>query len=125
MTPAPFADPTAPFDADAAKKAIGDSMFNLVKLMMPLPGASPDPSLADSFMTSVTGALAAGSQAISEVKRIRDDVAQMRDSHRPRPHADPTAAGALCEACSLAGSLTAWPCSVWTAAERILTHRQP
>lgn len=124
MIPSAFTDPAAAFDADAAHRSIGDSMVTLVKLMMPIPGAAPDPELASSFMTSITTSLAAGSAAVAEVKRLRTDLAHLRDSHRPRPHADPTAAGALCEACSLHGVLAAWPCSAWTAVERILTHRQ-
>lgn len=124
MIPQAFTDPAAAFDVEAANRTIGESMVNLVKLMMPMPGSEPDPELANSFMTSITTALAAGSGAVAEVKRLRADLAQMRDSHRPRPHADPTAAGALCEACSLHGALTAWPCGTWTSVERILAHGQ-
>ncbi|MFC1420800.1 hypothetical protein [Streptacidiphilus cavernicola] len=114
--------PEAPFDADVANKAIGAALVNLVKLMLPAPGQGPDPELAETLMPALTGALTAGSAAVAEVRRVREAVATMRDGHRPRPHADTTAPGALCESCSLHGALIPWPCAAWTSAEQILAH---
>ena len=124
MIPSKFADPNAPFDADASGKAIGGAISSLIKLSFPTPGAELDPDAAAAFMTTITEALAAAGHALAEVKRIRGALTAMRDGHRPRPHTDPTAPGALCDACSLHGALITWPCTPWTAAEQILTHNQ-
>jgi hypothetical protein len=121
----PTDTPATPFVVDDAHKAIGQAIAGLVKAMFAGPDAAMDPEAGKQFMESLTGALTAGSSACVEVKRITAAVTQLRDSHRPRPHLDPTAAGALCEACSLTGALVAWPCGAWTGAEQILAHNQP
>jgi hypothetical protein len=75
-------------------------------------------------MAAIREGLLGGMTACSEITRMRSDITQLRDAHRPRPHADPTAPGALCEACSLRGALIAWPCETWRAADRTLTKDQ-
>jgi hypothetical protein len=117
----PSADPK-PFDLDVANHAIGGAIVSLVKLTFREPGATPDPAEGRAFMENLRQALTAGTQACAEITRMRAELTALRDSHRPQPHADPTKPGALCAACSMHGSIVAWPCATWTAAERILTH---
>lgn len=111
-----------PFDLDVANNAIGGAIVSLVKLTFREPGTMPDPAEGRAFMENLRQALTAGSAACAEVTRMRTELASLRDSHRPQPHADPTKPGALCAACSVHGSIVAWPCATWTAAERILNH---
>ncbi|MCI3277490.1 hypothetical protein [Streptomyces cylindrosporus] len=119
--PFPATDPQS-FDLDTASNAIGEATLRLVKLTFREPGTLPSAADGRAFMESLRGALTAGSAACSEVTRIRGELTVLRDGHRPQPHADPTKPGALCAACSVHGSIVAWPCATWSAAERILTH---
>jgi hypothetical protein len=111
-----------PFDLKAAHAQIGDAMVTMIKLMLPVPGSQPDQEAAQAAWQSLLQAITAGSHACNEVKRLRSEVAELRDAHRPRPHADPTAPGALCVACSLGGALVNWPCSPWQSADRIINQ---
>jgi hypothetical protein len=114
-----------PFDLDTAHKAIGTALVTMVTFSFRGPNAAPPtPDEARQFMEAVQQAVFQGSNACAEIKRMREDLTQLRDSHRPRPHADPTQPGALCEACSLTGALIAWPCGPWSTAEQILTRGQ-
>lgn len=117
-------DPNAPFDITASDKAIGDALVSLVTLSFRQPGEPIAPEAGQQFFEHVKDAIFAGSMACGEIKRLRADMAAIRDAHRPRPHADPSAPGALCEACSLHGALVSWPCATWTAVDRSLTHGQ-
>lgn len=122
MNPAPTA---APFNLDQAQKTIGNSILHMVKASLGVQTNLEDPTVVAELWKSFQEALLAGSAACGEIKRIRGDIAQLRDTHRPQPHANPNTPGALCAACSLGGAITAWPCQPWTAANRILTHDQP
>lgn len=120
-SPSPSAEPQT-FDLKISEAAISEALVSMVKLVFRQPGTMPDPAEGRAFMDSLRNALLAGSQACAEVKRMRADLISLRDSHRPQPHADPSKPGALCAACSMHGSIVAWPCATWSAAERILTH---
>jgi hypothetical protein len=113
-----------PFDAKAAQRAITTAMLNFVKLTFRAPGppAAADLEAGQALMAAVPEALKAGSEACGELDRIRGDLAAARDEHRPRPHADPSAAGAQCTRCSLSGVIVSWPCEPWNLAERILNR---
>ncbi|MFF9310133.1 hypothetical protein ACF1BS_04400 [Streptomyces sp. NPDC014748] len=118
--PEPAAD--GPFDLDAADSAVGNAIIGMLKMMMREPGSKPDPTEAKAVMDGIRQGLMAGSQACTEITRIRAELAALRDEHRPRPHADSAQPGALCTACSVHGSIVIWPCGTWSAAERILTR---
>ncbi|MCQ9178568.1 hypothetical protein KMT30_05895 [Streptomyces sp. IBSBF 2953] len=125
MADTPFLNPAAepqPFDVKAATGVITAAALGYLQIMFRAPGTAPDKDQAATVMGNVKDALLAGIQACSEVTRIRTELGALRDGHRPQPHADPTKPGALCAACSIHGSLVAWPCATWSAAERILTH---
>lgn len=115
---------TAPFSLDTANKSIGNALVDLIKLMFPRPGTTLDRAAGQDILKSLTDGIGAGSQACTEVTRLRTAFTALRDSHRPKPHADPTAPGSLCAACSLHGALIAWPCETWTVADRTLSHGQ-
>ncbi|WP_435244925.1 hypothetical protein [Streptomyces tendae] len=125
MPDLPFSNPAAelqPFDLDTANLSIGNAIVSLVKLLMRAPGTTPGPAEARAALDNVQAALTAGAGACREVTRMHTELAALRDSHRPQPHADPTQPGALCAGCSVHGSIVSWPCGTWTAAERILNH---
>jgi hypothetical protein len=125
MPDMPFPDSSAdnqPFDLNTANDAIGQAIASIVKVTFRAPGSVPAPAEAAAVMDSLRNAVLAGAQACTEITRIRAELAVLRDEHRPRPHADSSAPGALCTACSVHGSIVSWPCSPWTADERILTH---
>ncbi len=116
---------TPPFEVDTASKTISGALVQLLTLTLRGPeSAPPTPEEGTAFMNAIREAIFAGTQACGEIKRMQADLTAMRDTHRPRPHADPTKPGALCEACSLSGALVAWPCSPWNTAEKILTRGQ-
>lgn len=110
------------FDLDEASSTINEATIGYLRIGFRAPGTMPDRAQAEAVMESIRQALLAGIQACGEVKRIRGELAALRDGHRPQPHADPTKPGALCAACSVHGSIVAWPCATWSAAERILNH---
>lgn len=112
------------FNVDTASRTISGALVQMVTLSFRKPEDTPTPEDGAALMKAVQEAILAGSQACAEIKRIQSDLAAMRDTHRPRPHADPNQPGALCEACSLTGALIAWPCGPWNTAEKILTHGQ-
>ncbi|MFJ6841395.1 hypothetical protein ACIQRE_01860 [Streptomyces griseoluteus] len=114
--------PDKPFDLEGATRAMSTATLSILKLYTRPPGVAPTPDEAQEVFTGMREAAIAGIAACAEVKRLREEVAGLRDSHRPKPHADPSKPGALCAACSTGGSLVAWPCDPWTTAERILTH---
>ncbi|SMF86682.1 hypothetical protein [Streptomyces sp. Amel2xC10] len=125
MPDLPFPGPAAeraPFDLDEANKTLASATIGYVELTLRRPGTPPDKQQATDLMVKIQKALLAGSHACAEVTRIRTELAALRDTHRPQPHADPTKPGALCAACSLHGSIVSWPCAAWTAAEQLLTH---
>jgi hypothetical protein len=113
------------FNLDAANKTITEATVSLVKLMLPLPGQEP-PTLeqGQALMKQITDAITTGASACSEVTRYRTAFADLREQHRPQPHPNPNAPGALCTACSLHGALVPWPCNAWTTAEKTLSHGQ-
>lgn len=112
--------PPARFDVKAAHLTIGEAISSVLRLSLRGPAAAHDEELASSTFKAITLALMAGSSACAEVTRLHAELSAQRDRHRPRPHADPRAPGALCDACSLHGALVSWPCAVWQAAESIL-----
>ncbi|MFI5973567.1 hypothetical protein [Streptomyces sp. NPDC051452] len=125
MPDLPFTPPSTspqPFDLDKVNTALADAVLGMVRMMIREPGTTPSPAEAKAVMESVRQGLMAGSQACAEITRVRTDLAALRDSHRPQPHADPTKPGALCSACSVQGSIITWPCGTWSTAERILNH---
>jgi hypothetical protein len=125
MPEVPFSIPGAEpkrFDLDEASSTITGATVGYLQIVLRAPGTAPDRQQAAAVMEEIRLALMAGSQACSEVRRVRTEMAALRDVHRPQPHADPTKPGALCAACSLNGSIVAWPCATWSAAERILNH---
>ncbi|MET7477974.1 hypothetical protein ABZT17_26905 [Streptomyces sp. NPDC005648] len=125
MSDHPFGVPQLePFDLEADGKTIAMATIGYLQLTLRPPGTVPTAEQATAVMADVRAALLAGTKACSEVSRLRTDLTSLRDTHRPKPHADPTKAGALCAACSVHGSIVAWPCATWSAAERILTHRK-
>jgi hypothetical protein len=114
-----------PFDVDTATKTISGALIQLITMGFRKPeDGAPTEADGANLMKAIQDSLLAGSLACAEIKRIQADIAAMRDTHRPRPHADPTKPGALCEACSLSGALVAWPCGPWSAAEKVLTRGQ-
>lgn len=117
--------PTAPtpFDLDASNKAISTALVSYITFSLSQPGERTAESV-QQMLTDIQNAITAGSAACAEVGRMRTELAALRDQHRPRPHADPSAPGALCEACSLHGSLVQWPCQTWQAVDRTLTNGQ-
>ncbi|HEY6116448.1 MAG TPA: hypothetical protein VI172_10855 [Candidatus Dormibacteraeota bacterium] len=124
MPDLPF-DPTSamkPFNLKTASSTITAATIGYLQISLRAPGTQPDMQQAAAVMESIRHALVAGSHACSEVTRIRTELAALRDGHRPQPHADPTKPGALCAACSVHGSIVAWPCATWSAAEQILNH---
>ncbi|MFJ9771150.1 hypothetical protein ACIRVF_07895 [Kitasatospora sp. NPDC101157] len=117
--------PASTFDLDAANKTIGNAMLGLIKLMLPVPGQEPPtPEHGQELMKQITDAMATGSRACSEVNRLREEFAHLRDRHRPQPTTDPTKPGVICSACSIHGALIPWPCDPWTTAENSLSHGQ-
>lgn len=125
MFPTQQPETSKTFDLDTAHKTITGALMKLLMLSLRDPAAPPTESDAGELMTAIRDALLSGSMACSEITRIRDSLIMLRDTHRPRPHADPSTPGALCEACSLRGALVTWPCETWTAADKTLTHGQP
>lgn len=119
MTPA---SPT-PFDLDAASKTVTGALLSYMKFSFAAPAERNEADVRQ-MLDDLQNALIAGSAACAEVDRLRGELSRLRDQHRPRPHADSSAPGALCEACSLHGALIGWPCQTWTAADRTLTHGQ-
>lgn len=117
--------PAKPFDLDDTQKTVTTALLGLITSILSQREGSPDPEAGANLMESIQDALIAGTAACAEIHRMRAALARLRDTHRPKPHADPTQPGALCATCSLDGALTAWPCQPWTAADRILTHGQP
>lgn len=118
----PFPIP-GPFDLDAATTQIGAAVGGVIELTFRPSGEVPTPEATKSVWDAMLGALQAGSSACAEVKRIRGALTDFRDSHRPRPHADPTAPGAICDGCSVHGALVNWPCAPWQFAERLLASK--
>jgi hypothetical protein len=114
------------FDLDRDTKTVGEALMKLIKLYFPAPGAEK-PTLAEAKVAVdlISEGLFSGSKACGEVARLRKVLTTSRDLHQPRPHADPTKPGALCVACSLDGSVTAWPCRAWQALDTALMHDQP
>ncbi|MFK0172647.1 hypothetical protein ACIQU5_28010 [Streptomyces sp. NPDC090306] len=123
MPDAPFTAPAQPgkFDVKAAQKSLGDTVVTMVTLSFGVPGTPPDRETAGRFMTQMREGLLTGLHACAEVERLRTGLAELRNDHRPRPRTDPSGPVALCTACSVHGSIVAWPCGAWTAAETILT----
>lgn len=111
-----------PFDEKTATTTMVDAVISMVTMSMRAPGAMPDREQAAALMGKIREALQTGLAACGEVSRLRTELATLRDEHRPRPHADRTAPGALCAACSIHGALISWPCGTWSAAEKILNH---
>lgn len=121
----PFETPAPPpFNLDTASKDISDALIGFVRLSLDAESLKSDPQAGRQFFDSIKNSVVAGMSACGEVKRLQDEFSALRDRHKPRPHADPTTPGALCEACSLNGSLIAWPCETWKAADKALTHHQ-
>src|SRR5690348_39171 len=120
----PMIPQPTPFSLDEAQKAVTTALLNLLKASLG-GNSEPDPETAASLRQSIQDALLAGSAACAEIGRMRASLTELRDTHRPQPHADHTQPGALCATCSLDGALIAWPCHTWTAADQILTHGQP
>jgi hypothetical protein len=113
-----------PFDLEESQKLIGSAVIGIVTLSL-AKQETIDHETSVKVWSDIREAITAGAYACSEIRRMRDEITELRDSHRPRPHADPSRPGALCAACSLDGALISWPCQVWTAADRILTQGQP
>lgn len=120
QTPAP-----APFNLNIAEKAITDALIGFVRISLDGASLKDDPEAGQRIFESIKDSILAGSNACAEVKRLQAEFTGLRDSHRPRPHADPSTPGALCEACSLNGALISWPCETWKTADKALTHNQP
>lgn len=116
----PFPTPGR-FDLDSASTQIGAAVAGVIKMTFRPPGQQPGEKASKELFDSILHALVAGGSACAEVKRLRGGLARLRDNHRPRPHADPTAPGALCQACSLHGALVPWPCEPWQCADHLLT----
>ncbi|MFJ6730038.1 hypothetical protein ACIQPQ_34580 [Streptomyces sp. NPDC091281] len=112
----------ASFDLDAVQSTITSAAVALLQFSTRPTGNPPDKAQAAALMESMRNSLLAGMRACNEVTRLRQELGIFRDQHRPQPHADPTMPGALCAACSVHGTLVAWPCGLWTAAERLLNH---
>lgn len=121
--PAPDTEPL-PFDLKAVESTIAAATIGFLEIALRAPGTPPSPDQAAALSQKIRDALMGGMRACGEVTRIRTELATLRDGHRPQPHADPTKPGALCAACSVHGSIVAWPCATWSAAERILNHGQ-
>ncbi|MFF0139719.1 hypothetical protein ACFYRN_25105 [Streptomyces sp. NPDC005227] len=111
-----------PFSIEEAGNKLSKATIGLVQLSMTAPGRPPSREQGAAVMQGIREALIAGLQAVAEVTRMRNELTSLRDGHRPQPHADPAKPGALCAACSVHGSIVAWPCATWSAAERILNH---
>jgi len=113
------------FDLDAANKTIRDAFLGFIKIMIPAPESERlSPEDARRIMNDAISAMSAGSNACGEVTRLRNTLSELRDKHRPRPSAHPSAPGAICAPCSLHGVLITWPCETWTTTEQALTHGQ-
>ncbi|WP_432169098.1 hypothetical protein [Streptomyces sp. 1222.5] len=111
-----------PFDLATANDAVGKAVAGLLTMTLRPRGSKPDPAEAVAVMNDMREAIMAAASACAEITRMRAELTSLRDSHRPQPHADPTKPGALCAACSVQGSIIAWPCGAWSSAERILNH---
>ncbi|MFD7793586.1 hypothetical protein [Streptomyces sp. NPDC059759] len=111
-----------PFSLEEAGNKLTKAAISLFHLTMTAPGSAPSREQSAAVMLGVREALVAGLQTVAEVTRMRNELSTLRDGHRPQPHADPEKPGALCAACSVHGSIVAWPCATWSAAERILNH---
>ena len=120
----PLTSEPAPFNLDTTQKTISAGLVGIVRILLDGASLKGDPQAAQQIFGEIKDALIAGSSAYAEVKRLHGSLTALRDQHKPRPHADPTAPGALCNACSLHGVLVAWPCETWTATDRALTHGQ-
>lgn len=122
----PFQQPTtpAPFNLDTAQKDIGEALLGFLRISLDGASLKDDPEAGRQIFESIKDSIVAGLGACGEVKRLYEALTGLRDTHRPRPHLDPTAPGALCAACSLHGALITWPCETWTAIDRTLTHHQ-
>ncbi|MFJ8153912.1 hypothetical protein [Streptomyces sp. NPDC094468] len=110
------------FDEKTASATMVDAVIGMVNMSVREPGTMPDRDQAAAVMGKIREALTTGLAACAEVSRLRTELGALRDEHRPRPHADPNAPGALCAACSIHGALVSWPCGTWSTAERILNH---
>lgn len=120
----PFDAPApAPFNLDTATKSISNALLGFVRMSLD-PSVKDDRAAGEQIIAAIKDAILAGSNACTEVKRLTDEFTTLRDTHQPRPHADPTQPGALCTACSLHGALIAWPCETWKAADKALTRNQ-
>lgn len=117
-----FSAEQPPFDEKTASATMADAIITMVSAPMRAPGGRPNRETASAVMDKIKDALITGMAAVAEVSRLRAELGALRDEHRPRPHADPTAPGALCAASSIHGALVSWPCSTWSATERILNH---
>jgi hypothetical protein len=124
MMPTQLPDPNKPYDNDTTMKTVSGALIKLVMMGFRDPATPPSDVDGEELMTAIREGLLGGTLACAEVNRMREALKVLRDAHRPRPHADPTAPGALCETCSLHGALIVWPCETWRAADQILTKNQ-
>lgn len=120
----PFDTTPAAFDLDTSQKAISTALISFVRVSLD-PTFKDDPAAGEQMFDAIKDAILAGGNACAEVKRLREDLAALKDKHQPRPHLDPSTPGALCTECSLDGALIGWPCGAWKTADQVLNRSQP